>query len=66
MAVAIGKALEEALGEEKHVTLTLTERWELNWEHRQTVVEVFAESSLSDFLLEIAVGGCDHPNVDGS
>ena len=50
LAVAVGEALQEALGEEEDVAFTLTEGRELDGEHRQAVVEVFAEASRVDIL----------------
>jgi len=40
------------------------ERWNIDWNDIQTVVEVFTESSIPDHGFEVAVGSRQHTNID--
>ena len=45
------------IGKEQDVLAPLAERRQMNPEHRDTIVQVFAEPALGDRALEVAVGG---------
>src|SRR5439155_15140421 len=55
---------EEVLGEREDVLRAVAQRRELDREDVEAVVEVAAEESLTDQLLEVAVGAGDHLHVD--
>ena len=56
--------VEEILRQEGNILRSFTERRELNREHAEPVVEVFAERFLVDSLFQVAVRGGDDPDVD--
>ena len=58
------EAREEVLGEERNVVEALAQRWHLDVDHAEPVVEVLAERAVLDRLLEAAVGRRDHARVD--
>jgi hypothetical protein len=53
----------EMIGKEQHVLAPLAERGQMNPEHRDTIVQVFAEPALGDRTLEVAVGGGNETDV---
>ena len=55
--------LEEVLGENRDVLRALPQRRHFDRDHVQAKEEVLAEALLADGLLEVLVGGSDHPNV---
>src|SRR5712691_2829199 len=58
-------APEEGIGEEDHVLTALAERRQVDGYHREAIVQVLAEASGPQGLIEALVGGRDHADVDG-
>src|SRR5207244_12211419 len=52
------------VAEQQHVLAALTQRRDLEHDHRQTEVEILAEPLLAGFTLQIAVRGGDDADVD--
>src|SRR5262249_29426916 len=48
----------------RNVFAPLSERGHFQWKDIQAVKQIFAESSLLNFLAQIAVGGGDDPDID--
>src|SRR5438093_1441245 len=65
LAVAFRELADEVGGEQDEIVSPLHQRGEPDRDDREAIVEVFAEASLLDRLLEIAVGGRDQAHVDG-
>ena len=61
---ALGRLFEELAGERRDVLAALAERGQVDLDHGQTVVEVFAKRAFVDHLAEVAVGGGDDAHVD--
>jgi hypothetical protein len=57
-------AADEVVDQQRHVVQVLAQRRRADRDHVQAVVEVLAEAAGGDLLLEVAVGGGDHPHVD--
>jgi hypothetical protein len=51
------------VGEEQDVLAPLAECWQMNPEHRDTIVQVLAEPALGNGALEVSVGGGDETDV---
>src|SRR5215471_446205 len=55
--------LEETLGQEHDITVSIAERRNANVEHVDAVIEIRAKRALLDRLVQIAIGSDDHANV---
>ena len=53
----------EVIGEEQDVFAPLAQRRQMNPEHRDTIVQVFAKPAVGDRTLEVAVGGGNETDV---
>src|SRR5438128_4683489 len=58
-------APEEGIGEEDHVLTALAERRQVDGDHGEAIVQILAEASAPQGLVEALVGGRDHAHVDG-
>ena len=58
------RSRQEVLGEQRDVPAALAQRRHVQRDHREPVEEVLAEAPGGDQVLEVAVGGGDHPHVD--
>ena len=58
--------LEEVLGEQAQVVAAFAQRWHLDHDHAEPVVEVLAEATVGDHRLEVAIGGGDDAGIDGA
>ncbi len=61
--VPLGEAAEEVVDEEGDVVLSVTQRRDLERDHVEPIVEVFAEAALTNHLLEVPVRRRDDPHV---
>ena len=52
------------MDERGHVLRALTERWQIDLNDAQSVVEIFAKGAVVDHLTKVAVRRGDHPDVD--
>ena len=59
----VGSALEEVLDQEREVSHALPQRWKLDLNDREPVVQVLSEASGLHFFPKIPVGGPDHAHV---
>ena len=59
------RAGHEVAGQERDVLAPLAQRRHVEGDDVQAEVEVLAEGPPADLLLEVLVGGGDHPHVDG-
>ena len=57
-------ALQEGVGQERHVAAPSPQRRDLDRQHGEAEEEVLAESSCSTEPAQVAVGGRHHPHVD--
>src|SRR5882672_667747 len=62
--VLLVEPLEEPRGQDRDLFLALPERGNHDLDHVEPVVEVLAELALDHRLLEVTIGGGDHPSVD--
>ena len=63
--IALGFELrQKMLDEQRDVFFPLAQRRQLHRDHVQPVEEILTELPFGDQLREVAVGRCDHPNVD--
>src|SRR5215470_4761016 len=53
------------VGECLNVLPALSERRELDWDHVEPVIEILPERSFLDRTFQVAVGGSNHPHIDG-
>lgn len=52
------------LDEPREILAALAQRWHVDLEHGEPVVEVRAKAMCVDLAGEVAVGRCDHADVD--
>ena len=62
-ALLLGQHLQEVVGQQLDVFGTLPQRGHRNLEDLETVIEVLAQQSLGEHLIELAVGGRDDPDI---
>src|SRR4051794_30452553 len=62
-AIALGKAREEVVGQQRNVFPALGERRDVELDHVQPVVEVFAEFTRGNALLQLPVRGGDDAHI---
>src|SRR5690606_11740557 len=62
-AVERRRCADEVSGQQKDVTFALAERWHVEREHEQAVVEVEAERAAGDGALEVHRRGCQYPGI---
>ena len=65
LAVLPGKALQEMRGERRHVALPTPQRGQRDVDHVEPIVQILAEFSLRDQLLQVAVRRGDEADVHG-
>src|SRR5207245_1623431 len=63
LAHPLAQAADELLGEEHHVLAALAQRWQVNREDAQPVVEILAELATRHGVGEVPVGGDDEAKV---
>lgn len=56
--------LQEVVSQRQDLVLAFAERRHIHTDDVQAIVEILAESLLLDGFLEVAMGGCQHANVD--
>src|SRR5207302_2008883 len=62
------ETINEVLNQQGNVFSSFTQRRHLNWKNVEPVKQVASERARSDGSFQIAVSGCNHPNIssDGS
>src|ERR1700728_2204989 len=55
---------QKMLNEGRNVARTLAQWREMQARHVQAVIQILAEPTAVHFILEVHIGGCDHPDVD--
>ena len=55
---------EELVRQQLHVAESLTQRWQIDLDHRKTIVEIFTQLTVGNRFLKILVRRCDDTNVD--
>src|SRR5881296_3729036 len=63
LAMALGGAGEEAVGEQRNVLASLAQRWDADRKGTYAVVEIFAEGAARDLGRQVAVRGADDPDI---
>src|SRR5690606_7205523 len=63
-AKVVAQPHEEQLGEADDVFAALAQRGHLDGSAGEAIEQILAEAALGDFATQVAVGGCDHANVD--
>src|ERR1700745_3915943 len=56
-------AIDEVFHQQRNVLSSLSKRGHLNREDMQAVKQIVTERASADSGLQVAVRGCDHPNV---
>ncbi len=64
-AVFLGVLVEEVLGEERDIVGAFAECGDVDLDHIEPIVQVFAETALFDLLAQGFVGGGDQTDIDG-
>src|SRR5258708_31464818 len=59
-------AIDKVFGQQGNVVFSFSKRRYLNREDMQAVKQVVTEGSRADGGLQVAVGGCDHPDVSAN
>src|SRR5690606_34632475 len=59
-----GEAREGGHGERHHVAAAAAQRWHVDGDYLETVIELLAEPAAADFLQGIAVRGADDADID--
>src|SRR6266571_8058379 len=57
-------ALEKGLRQQGNIVAVLAEGRDVDAHHVQTIVQILTKRALADSIGEIAVGGCDDPDID--
>ncbi|MNK63583.1 hypothetical protein D3C87_828030 [compost metagenome] len=63
-ALAVG--LDEMAREREDIAGTLTQRAQFQIDHVEAVIQILAEMAGIDGLLQLHVGRCQHPHIDGN
>ena len=53
------------MGEQRDISHAIAQGRHLDFDYRDAEIKVFAEGAFADHLLQIAVGGAEHSNIDG-
>src|SRR5208282_1907252 len=62
-AHALRMFLDEVAREQRYVSAAFPQRWNIQWEYVQAVIQITPKLTLLDHLLQIPVCGCDDPDV---
>jgi hypothetical protein len=62
-AALLSETVDEALRQPSDIPSAISERWHIKWEHIQTVVQIHAELTIFDMLLEVLVCCRNDPHV---
>src|SRR5690606_10554647 len=64
LALLVRETAQELLGQHAHVRTALTQRRQIDRNHRESMVQVLAQLAIAQRFLDVLVRRCDHADVD--